>query len=413
MRRRGETMGCAKGALMVRTTVLLVVFFATVAPACAKGWQRHTIDDASRGADGVRLGDINGDGQPDIATGWEEGGRVRVYLHPGTAKVKEHWPAVTVGRVKSPEDAVFFDFDGDGVLDVVSSCEGNTRTAFVHFAPHDRAKLLDESAWRTEAIAATAEQQQWMYTLPFEVDGRHGTDVVIGSKNKNGSVGWLEAPADRGDVASWKYHRLRDAGWIMSLEAADIDGDGKLDVLASDRKGEHRGVFWLEHEVTGRWIEHAIGGEDHEVMFLSYADLDSDGRKEVVVAAKPRRVLVFSRPDEVRQRWKSEAIELVGNLGNAKAVAVADMDRDGQADLVLTCEGANGDKSGVAWFSCDRTPGTGHRAARWTMHDISGAPGTKFDRIELVDLDGDGDLDLITTEEVENLGVIWYENPGR
>ena len=106
-------------------------------------------------------------------------------------------------------------------------------------------------------------------------------------------------------------------------------------------------------------------------------------------------------------------IDLEGTLGNAKAVAVADMDRDGQADLVLTCEGATGDKSGVAWFSRDRALKQAIAQARWTMHDISGAAGTKFDRIELVDLDGDGDLDLITTEETENLGVIWYENPGR
>ena len=45
------------------------------------------------------------------------------------------------------------------------------------------------------------------------------------------------------------------------------------------------------------------------------------------------------------------------------------------------------------------------------MHDIAGPPGTKFDRMELVDLDLDGDLDVITCEEAENLGVIWYENP--
>ena len=47
------------------------------------------------------------------------------------------------------------------------------------------------------------------------------------------------------------------------------------------------------------------------------------------------------------------------------------------------------------------------------MSDISGAAGTKFDRMELVDLDDDGDLDVITCEESESLGVIWYENPTR
>ena len=49
-------------------------------------WKRHVIDDASKGADGVRLADVNGDGHLDIATGWEQGGVVRVCLNPGTGK---------------------------------------------------------------------------------------------------------------------------------------------------------------------------------------------------------------------------------------------------------------------------------------------------------------------------------------
>ena len=395
----------------------LVLLFGVISlpqASRAQPWPRHTIDDSSRGADGVRFRDINGDGRLDIATGWEEGGTVRVYLHPGAANVRTRWPAVTVGKAKSPEDAVFVDFNGDGVLDVVSSCEGSTRTAFVHLAPRDRTKLLDATAWRTEAIPATEREQQWMYALPLDIDGRRGIDLVVGSKGKNAGIGWLESPEDRSDVTAWTYHRLRDARWIMSLEAVDIDRDGDWDVLASDRKGDQRGVFWMENgghgvEPAVAWLEHEIGGEEHEVMFLDFADIDGVGSHEVVVAAKPRRVIVFSARANPGERWKPEVIELVGNLGNAKAVRVSDVDLDGQADLILSCEGATGDKSGVAWFCHERTA-NGDAEPGWTMNDIAGSPGTKFDRMELVDLDADGDLDVITCEETENLGVIWYEN---
>ena len=67
-------------------------------------WKRHTIDKSSVGADGIRMLDVNGDGLHDIATGWEEGGIVRAYIHPGKNKSKELWPKVTVGKVDSPED---------------------------------------------------------------------------------------------------------------------------------------------------------------------------------------------------------------------------------------------------------------------------------------------------------------------
>ena len=66
------------------------------------------------------------------------------------------------------------------------------------------------------------------------------------------------------------------------------------------------------------------------------------------------------------------------------------------------------------WLSSDGTPGD----HAWTAHEISGPTGIKFDRMELVDVDGDGDADVMTCEESEpvegkrhGLGVFWYENP--
>jgi len=76
---------------------LSVSLFASASPAqedaglsWPKGeWQRHTIDDSSQGADGTRFADINGDGLFDITTPWEQGGEIRVYLHPGDRGLRE------------------------------------------------------------------------------------------------------------------------------------------------------------------------------------------------------------------------------------------------------------------------------------------------------------------------------------
>ena len=105
-------------------------------------WERHTIDDSSLGADGARLADINGDGRLDITSPWEQGGQVRIYLNPGEDRLRERWPAVTVGEVGDPEDAVFVDLDADGNMDVVSSCEGDTRSIFVRTAPRCSTRML-------------------------------------------------------------------------------------------------------------------------------------------------------------------------------------------------------------------------------------------------------------------------------
>ena len=260
----------------MKTALLLVSL--QLAGHGSEPWKRHTIDDSSMGADGVRLADVNGDGLMDIATGWEEGGVVRAYLHPGHAKTKQKWPAVTVGKVRSAEDAVFADLDGDGNIDVVSSCEGGTKSMFVHWAPKSPDAFLDSSKWKTEAIPATAHKQSWMYALPKPIDGKNGIDLIVSSKGENGSVGWLEIPKDARQVSDWKYHKLQDAGWIMSLISIDMNKDGHKDILISDRRGPKRGIFWLEypgHEAAiepSQWKRHEIGGNDREIKFISQVD---------------------------------------------------------------------------------------------------------------------------------------------
>jgi len=402
-------------------------------------WRRHTIDASSRGADGARLHDANGDGLLDIATGWEEGGVVRVYLNPGPQKVRESWPAVTVGKVQSPEDAVLVDLDRDGAADVVSSCEGKTRTMFVHWAPRDPAKYLDPTAWRTEPIPATEKQHQWMFALPLDVDNHNGVDLIAGSKS--GALGWLESPADTRELSAWKYHQLYKAGWIMSLKARDMNGDGRLDVLVSDRKGKQRGILWLEHPESshhaprdesrsgktpstpkrpplaeregyfGPWPEHRVGDDLGEVMFLDTADLDGNGRLDVVAAVKPYSIALLLQSGEPGKplQWTTHKVDFSDAFGRAKGVKAADIDGDGRLDLAVSCEGAEGPRSGVFWMSY-RTRLTD---ADWEEHDIGGPEGVKFDRIEMIDLDADGDRDLITCEERDNLGVVWYENPAK
>ena len=112
------------------------------------------------------------------------------------------------------------------------------------------------------------------------------------------------------------------------------------------------------------------------------------------VAVKDDRIIV----------GREAFVRMPDRAGTGKAVRWGHIGGSPDMDLVLTCENAGEDQSGVWWYSLGVSP-------QW--HDISGPEGIKFDRIELLDLDDDGDLDVITCEERENLGVIWYENPAR
>jgi hypothetical protein len=384
-----------------------------VVKADGNPWVSHTIDNTSEGADGVKLGDLNGDGRPDITTSWEEGGVVKAYLNPGIAAVREPWPQVTVGTVKAVEDAIFVDLDGDGRLEVVSCSEAGLVNW--HRFSGRAEQILESKAWNTTPFKATTGQQ-WMFAAGMDIDGQHGIDLMLGSKvhqpgpGKTGVIGWLSAPAKPGDAAAWKFHRLRDAEWIMSLIPIDMDADKDLDLVFTDRKGPKTGVFWLENpgkdavREGAPWKEHPIGAEGRkDVMFADIGDINADGLPDVAVAVKKQSVILCLQQRD--QTWRQIEIPLVARgIGTSKAVKIADINADGLMDLVCSFESANGDAEGVVWLAQQKS-------GAWLQRSLSGPAGVKFDLIEAIDLDDDGDLDVITTDERDNLGVVWYENP--
>jgi len=382
----------------------LLVLLTVGQTLTAEPWKHHAIDPGGAnglsGADGVRLADANGDGLMDTVTGWEEAKAIRVCINPGPAKVREPWPSVTVGKISGAEDAVFVDLDGNGILDVVSCTEVRNKTVYFHWAPQNKADYLKADAWTTQAVPATAKKEAWMFAVPMDIDGQHGIDLVIASKGK-ASVSWLEAPADPKNVAKWALHKIVDAGWIMTLRSQRKDT--KLaSVYVTDRKGKQRGVYRLDptrfESGAITWQRHDIGGQEHEVMFMDLWP----GSNKPLVATRNREILDFATNPPAR-------IPNPFDVQNGKALRIGDIDLDGQLDIVHTVNrGKNKSKPGVTWLK--KIDG------KWKAFDLGGPEGTKFDRIELLDLDQDGDLDVITCEENAGaksmgLGLIWYENP--
>jgi len=397
---------------MNRISIVALAISSLSSFATAEPWTRHTIDDTSKGADGVRFADANGDGLPDIATGWEEGGLVRVYLNPGPVHSKKPWANVTVGTVKSPEDAVFADLDQDGNMDVISSCEGKTQTLFVHWAPSEKHNYLDSTAWKTEAIPCTKKLSHWMFALPKDVDGENGIDLIVGSKNGS-QLGWLQSPNNPREMHDWKYHPLQSCRWIMSLIEHDMDGDGDGDIVVTDRVDSGNGVYWLKYPGvesaadSAAWTRHNLGPAKEKGATPMFAHVTKNTPVSLTVAIRPNYIHTWSF--DSAGNWRDSRVQFPSKqFGKSKAVSRGDINLDGLPDLVVSCGEANGAKSGLFMIPSVETDATDLE-----FIDISGPVGLKYDLVELIDLDADGDLDILTCEERDLNAVVWYENPTR
>jgi len=386
-------------------------------------WRRHTVDDSRFGAESVHCADIDGDGLTDFVVGWEQSSEAIVYFNPGPGANTAKWPELRIGTAIGVETSTPADLDGDGRLDVISSLE--TGGVNIHWAPAPGQDITNPANWETVSIPAPPDER-WGPLEAIQIDGEHGLDLAFGALGSASDfevpVAWLRAPADPRVVEDWTYHEIGTAAFVTTIIGRDMDSDGDQDVVWTNRlfDSDDRAAWWFENpgpgaSLTAPWAVHLIGSQGRMPMTMDLGDIDGDGLEDAAVPDRDYLPDWHRRLDATGLNWSTHAVAWPSDMGRPKAFAIGDIDLDGAKDLVATAvqsvEGPG--LVGVAWLRQPESP----MQFAWTPYNIGGADGEKFDRIELIDLDQDGDLDVVTTEERNNstvirgLGVVWYENP--
>ena len=153
---------------------------------------------------------------------------------------------------------------------------------------------------------------------------------------------------------------------------------------------------------------------DHVSTILVY-DVDGDGRNDVITSNAHKYGIWWYR--QVRegetQRWEQHTID--ESWSQAHSLALADLDGDGDLDLVtgkrfMAHNGSDPDENGplgVYWYELQRAP-----QPLWIRHAITYGEGVGAGlNVCVADLDGDTDLDIVVTGKWG--GPVWFENLGR
>lgn len=272
------------------------------------------------------------------------------------------------------------DLDGDGRLDAIVA--GSDGPLVWYASPEWTESVLAVQGYTTQGGLAVGD---------LDRDG--DLDVTVGTV-------WFEnprLPAGHPATGPWSAHRIDSGSGARDVAIGDLDRDGKPDIVM---RGESASVVTLfKQNGPQSWLRRdlALGVGTQG---LALADLNRDGFLDIVVGG---RWLTNPRGQILSQPWQRRSF---GSWSAEAALDVGDLNRDGRPDVVMTV--AEG-KGRISWFENPTNP----NRPRWQERVIDRGPLHSAQAVRLADLDRDGDLDVVTSEMGGKGRLLVYLNAGR
>ncbi len=287
-----------------------------------------------------------------------------------------------IGYDLEVRDFTTVDIDFDGDLDIISaSCD----------------KAADP-----EGLVRLFINMDSKYFIPIHIDSLTGAsrvnfgdldsdgdlDIIAGSYSESVLI-WYENDGDLNFTKDTLFTNKIDP---TCLEIQDIDNDGDFDIIANNYSQGR--ISWYENDGNQSFTEHGVDTAAIQESTI-VIDLDLDSDLDIVSYSRAKREITFYENDSNAVFTKS-IIE--DSLMDTREVSIADLDSDGDLDILSTSRFTKL----VTWYENDGNQ-------NFTLHDslISGL--TELRTVRANDLDGDGDFDLLV-HTVDTLFL--FENDG-
>jgi hypothetical protein len=256
-------------------------------------WVMKLIDDQVHGIHGLLTGDVDGDGVNDlVATSAQPKppfpNSLVWYRVPQDIQQAERWPRFVFADQDAPGLTHYLglgDINGDGRADAATGAKGGPQAEpgtgewFAWWeAPDDPTKI-----WKKHLVAS--KQPGATNIHPGDVNGDGKTDLLASRGHGHGVI-WFENP-------TWKEHTIiADLQEPHCLLVQDLDHDGDLDA-ATCAYGSKK-VAWFENDGRGVFQTHIVA-EDQEAYDIRADDMDGDGDYDLLIAGRGSKNVVWYR----------------------------------------------------------------------------------------------------------------------
>jgi hypothetical protein len=340
----------------------------------------------------VQIVDLDRDGLPDLLVCDTVRNRVS-WIRQAPAGV--YTEQVIDIEILAPAHVQAVDFDGDGDLDLVVASLGvlfpdNRRIGSVIVLENDGAQNFTPHV-AAQGVARVADVRA------ADLDGDGDLDLAVaGFGYDQGETLWLE------NVGGWRFtsHVVQPLSGAINVIPVDIDDDGDLD-LVSLVSQEWEEIWAFINDGKGQFTSKLIWGStnpDWGSSWISIVDLDRDGRPDILCSNGDAFDYApsNSRPWHGVQWLQNRGgltfdFHRIADLSGASSPQAADLDGDGDIDVAVV-SAYNRWNDETAW-SLVWLENNGRQ--QFTMHPITRSP-THLITLAIGDFDGDGKPDLVT-----------------